>query len=249
MVRPVRSIDDARPGDLSLPALLAVNEPVVLRGIAADWPLVAAGRAGPAATIAYLEQYDGGRPIVGYTGDPSIGGRFFYRDDWSGLNFDAARVGLSDYLDRIEEHLTRNRFNDQARREIEAVRDFVLLHYHLNQRPEPFWRERREIAPPDSLAERIALFAEGAHTYRSADDLFRTGSWTQVMLGRRLAPAAWHPRAKAMPPGELGNVLRGLQAIITATVARLPTHQQFLDSYCRSRDCSSGVTACQSPRR
>ncbi|KZE08494.1 MULTISPECIES: tryptophan halogenase family protein [Sphingomonas] len=130
----------------------------------------------------------------------------------------------------------RNRFNDQARREIEAVRDFVLLHYHLNERPEPFWRERKEIPPPDSLAERIALFAEGAHTYQSSDDLFRTGSWTQVMLGQRLTPAAWHPLARAMPPGELGTVLRGLQSNIAATVARLPTHQQFLDSYCLSRE-------------
>lgn len=105
MPRPVRSIDNARPGDLSLPALLAANEPVILRGLAAHWPLVAAGRQGADAAIAYLKQFDGGRPIVGYTGDPAIGGRFFYRDDWSGLNFAAARVGLSDYLDRIAAHL------------------------------------------------------------------------------------------------------------------------------------------------
>lgn len=105
MPHPVRSIDDAQPGDLSLPMLLAADEPVVLRGLAADWPLAAAGRAGPAATITYLKQYDGGRPIVGFTGDPAIGGRFFYRDDGAGLNFDAARVGLSAYLDRIADHL------------------------------------------------------------------------------------------------------------------------------------------------
>ncbi|MDJ0276105.1 cupin-like domain-containing protein [Sphingomonas sp. 2R-10] len=103
--RPVRVIEGARLSDLSPVALVAANEPVVLRGIAADWPLVAAGRAGPAAAIAYLKQFDGGRPIVGYTGDPAIGGRFFYRDDWSGLNFDAGRIGLCAYLDRIERHL------------------------------------------------------------------------------------------------------------------------------------------------
>jgi len=103
MVRPVRSIDGAKGVDL--PALLAANEPVILRGLAADWPLVAAGRSGADAAIAYLKHYDGGRPIVGYTGDAAIGGRFFYCDDWSGLNFDAARVGLSDYLDRIARHL------------------------------------------------------------------------------------------------------------------------------------------------
>ncbi len=103
MVRPVRSIDGAQ--GIDLPALLAANEPVILRGLAAGWPLIAAGRSGADAAIAYLKQFDGGRPIVGYTGDPTIGGRFFYRDDWSGLNFDAARVGLSAYLDRIAAHL------------------------------------------------------------------------------------------------------------------------------------------------
>ncbi|KQM28550.1 MULTISPECIES: cupin-like domain-containing protein [unclassified Sphingomonas] len=103
MPRPVRSIDGA--DAIDLPSLLAANEPVVLRGFAADWPLVAAGRAGAERAIAYLKQFDGGRPIVGYTGEPAIGGRFFYRDDWTGLNFDAARVGLSAYLDRIASHL------------------------------------------------------------------------------------------------------------------------------------------------
>ncbi len=128
----------------------------------------------------------------------------------------------------------RARFNEQARREIEGVRDFVLLHYHLNQRPEPFWRERREVAPPDTLAERIALFAEGAHAYQSADDLFRVTSWVQVMLGQRLEPAAHHPLASLMPPGQLGTVLAGMQRGIGDTVAALPTHQDFIDGYCRS---------------
>ncbi|KQM86330.1 cupin [Sphingomonas sp. Leaf23] len=103
MPRPVRSIDGA--DAIDLPSLLAANEPVVLRGFAAHWPLVAAGREGAQRAIAYLKQFDGGRPIVGYTGEPAIGGRFFYRDDWTGLNFDAARVGLSAYLDRIAAHL------------------------------------------------------------------------------------------------------------------------------------------------
>lgn len=114
------------------------------------------------------------------------------------------------------------------------MRDFVLLHDHLNQRPEPFWRERREVAPPDTLAERIALFSQGAHAYQSADDLFRVGSWLQVMLGQRLEPAAHHPLAKMMPPGQLAAVLRDLHDGIAARVAALPTHQQFLDRYCRS---------------
>lgn len=86
---------------LSPDGLLADGRPVILRGLVAEWPLVDAGRAGAAAAIAYLKRFDAGREVVGYTGAPEIGGRFFYRDDWSGLNFDARRVALPAYLDRI----------------------------------------------------------------------------------------------------------------------------------------------------
>ncbi len=103
--RRTREIAGATLTDFSPAALLSAQEPVILRGLAADWPLVVAGRRGPKEAMAYLKRFDAGRPVVGYTGDPAIGGRFFYRDDFSGLNFDARRVGLSDYLDRIVAHL------------------------------------------------------------------------------------------------------------------------------------------------
>lgn len=102
------SVAEAAPGTpLSPPRLLAAQQPTIFRGAARDWPLVQAGKSGPEAAIAYLKKFDAGRQVVGYTADPSIGGRFFYRDDWSGLNFDAARVGLSAYLDRIAAVLHR----------------------------------------------------------------------------------------------------------------------------------------------
>ena len=103
-LRRTRVLDAA--GDGWSPAsLLADGRPVILRGAAAHWPLVATGGDGPAAAIAYLKRFDIGREVVGYTGEPAIGGRFFYRDDWSGLNFDARRVALSTYLDGIAARL------------------------------------------------------------------------------------------------------------------------------------------------
>lgn len=124
------------------------------------------------------------------------------------------------------------RYNEQARREMEAVRDFIILHYHLNQRPEPFWQRCRETAPPDSLAERIALFAEGAHAYQDTHDLFRVASWVQVMLGQRLEPARYHPLGSIMPRERLAQVLAEMQSGIAAAAARLPAHQVFVDRYC-----------------
>lgn len=103
--RPAPVREAPRDTPLSPPALLAAQQPVIFRAATRDWPLVQAGAAGPKAAIDYLKAFDTGRAVVGYTGDPAIGGRFFYRDDWSGLNFEASRVGLSAYLDRIAAQL------------------------------------------------------------------------------------------------------------------------------------------------
>ncbi|WP_380787011.1 tryptophan halogenase family protein [Sphingomonas sp. R86521] len=127
-----------------------------------------------------------------------------------------------------------DRYNDQSRRELEAVRDFIVLHYHLNQRDEPFWRERREMTIPDALQTRIALFEDAAQTYQGGDDLFRTDSWLQVMLGQGLRPRAHHPMARIMPREQLGRALGDIKRNITAAVAKLPQHQAFLDRYCAS---------------
>lgn len=88
-----------------LSALLERNRPVIFRGLAGDWALAGAGREGPAAAIAYLKQFDAGRPVVGYTAAPEVGGRYFYGPELQGLNFSAERVSLSAYLDAIAAHL------------------------------------------------------------------------------------------------------------------------------------------------
>jgi len=124
------------------------------------------------------------------------------------------------------------RYNEQARRELKAVRDFIILHYHLNERPEPFWQRCRDTPPPDSLAERIALFAEGAHAFQDTHDLFRVASWTQVMLGQRLEPRRYHPLGRIMPTADLRRALEDLRSGIAGAVAQLPAHQRFVERYC-----------------
>lgn len=128
-----------------------------------------------------------------------------------------------------------DRFNAMAQREMEGVRDFVILHYHLNARDEPFWRQCREMSIPDTLAARLALFAEEAQAYQGADELFRVSSWLQVMLGQGLTPHRHHLMARMMPPGQLAEALSNLSRGIAARVATLPPHQQFVDTLAGTR--------------
>lgn len=123
------------------------------------------------------------------------------------------------------------RFNAQSRAEWEHVRDFIILHYHLNERDEPFWRARAKTAVPDSLAARIALFAQSAGAHQDADELFRVDSWVSVMLGQGITPAAHHRIAAMLPPDALARSFADLRATIARTLAPIPRHGDFLSRY------------------
>ncbi len=126
-----------------------------------------------------------------------------------------------------------DRYNDLASRELEGVRDFIILHYKLTERDDsPFWRRCREMDVPESLARRIALFRDNGLAYQDAHDLFRIDSWVQVMLGQRLEPRAYHQLGRLMRPEQLRQALDDLRANIAKAVARMPAHQAFLESYC-----------------
>jgi tryptophan 7-halogenase len=125
------------------------------------------------------------------------------------------------------------RFNRVSQHELEGIRDFIILHYHLTERDDsPFWRHCRAMEIPESLAERIALFRDNAQAYQGSDDLFRVDSWVQVLLGQRLEPRSFHQLARMMPQEQLASALERLKADIAAAVGRMPTHAQFLRDYC-----------------
>src|SRR5947208_8292360 len=103
--RRTRELAGVTPGAIPFDALTEAQQPVILRGLVRDWPLVRRARKGAAEGIAYLKAFDSGRPVTGYTGAPEIGGRFFYNEDATALNFEAARVPLTAFLDLIAAHL------------------------------------------------------------------------------------------------------------------------------------------------
>lgn len=77
------------------------GQPVVLRGLAANWPAVQAARTSDEALVGYLKRFSHPHPIDAIVGGPEIGGRFFYTDDLSRLNFARGKSPLDPLLDRL----------------------------------------------------------------------------------------------------------------------------------------------------
>jgi tryptophan 7-halogenase len=124
-------------------------------------------------------------------------------------------------------------YNRQANEEIESVRDFVVLHYHATARTDSaFWQHCQQMPIPESLAYRIQLFKETGRTFIGSDELFRVDSWTQVMLGQGIMPQAYHPMVNNMPEAELTRFLEGFRANIEKNIALMPSHADFIKSYC-----------------
>lgn len=136
-------------------------------------------------------------------------------------------------FDGVTDALTA-KFNQLSRTELEGIRDFIILHYHLNAREgEPFWDGCRALDIPDSLAGRIALFRESATAFQANDELFRADSWVQVMLGQGIEPQGYHRLGQIIGRERLDQSLTELARGIGQHVAALPPHQQFLDQYVR----------------
>jgi hypothetical protein len=77
------------------------SRPAVLRNYVAEWPAVREGLKSPQSICDYLRRLDRGRPVQTLCADASIKGRFFYREDMRGLNFERRKEPLASALDRL----------------------------------------------------------------------------------------------------------------------------------------------------
>lgn len=124
-----------------------------------------------------------------------------------------------------------NEFNAQADFDIEHIRDFIILHYHVTNRTDtPFWRHCRQMDVPASLRHRIDLFVKTGRIFREGSELF-DDSWQQVMIGQGLMPQSYHPIVDTMSRQELEQLLSQIRSNIDRTVDKLPYHQDYLTRY------------------
>ncbi len=127
-------------------------------------------------------------------------------------------------------------YNQQSIAELENVRDFIILHYHVTQREDSeFWRYCKNMSIPDTLSHRIELFKHNALAFQDERELFRLESWTHVMLGQGIKPESYHPMFSTMSDEELMAHLGHIRSSITNAVSKLPPHATFVQQYCQAK--------------
>jgi len=84
--------------------VLRSEQPLILRGLVAEWPLVKAARQSAEAADQYLRRFYNQTPVTVSVGPAEIDGRIFYNDDLSGFNFEMQRAQLDEVLDEIKRH-------------------------------------------------------------------------------------------------------------------------------------------------
>jgi tryptophan halogenase len=108
-------------------------------------------------------------------------------------------------------------------REMEDVRDFLILHYCRTQgRDEPLWRDCQAMPLPDTLAWRIDQFRASARIVLSPEELFRDASWFAVLSGQGVKAEDYNPLVETMSAADNLKHLEAVRAAIAQTRDRLP---------------------------
>jgi tryptophan halogenase len=120
-------------------------------------------------------------------------------------------------------------FNNETTAEIENIRNFIILHYKVTQRSDSkYWVDCREMAIPDSLAHKIALFESNARVVRENNEMFRERSWAAVMLGQGLEPSGYHPFVDNLDDKQLHGLMAEVRTNVSRIVDASPSQQEFL---------------------
>ncbi|MBU2887855.1 tryptophan 7-halogenase [Gilvimarinus agarilyticus] len=133
-------------------------------------------------------------------------------------------------------------FNRQTKIDVERIRDFIILHYKVTNRTDTeFWRYCKNMQIPDTLQQKIDLFSDSAKVFKVNNELFGEESWIQVMMGQGVEPKSYHGFADVMSDQELNDFLASIRQSKSTMVSKLPTHQQFIDHYCQSKNAHNSA--------
>ncbi|MCX7249253.1 MAG: tryptophan 7-halogenase [Burkholderiales bacterium] len=124
-------------------------------------------------------------------------------------------------------------YNRQCRFEYERIRDFIILHYKLNQREDSkFWQHCAQMAVPETLTHKMELYRSHGRLLRIDDELFAELAWLQVMQGQNLVPQSYHPLVDLQSEVDTQAYLESVREVIAKCVEVMPDHAAYIAKNC-----------------
>jgi tryptophan 7-halogenase len=138
------------------------------------------------------------------------------------------------FPDKDFDPIVINEFNRVAQAEMERIRDFIILHYHLTSRQDSeMWRYCANMTVPDTLQYKIDHFRHYGRVLPSEMDIFGPTSWLAVHIGQFNTPERNDPLLQYRD-FRSAEYLQQLRQTFESTAARMPTHQQYIDRHCKA---------------
>ena len=125
-------------------------------------------------------------------------------------------------------------FNSKADAEYEWIRDFIIAHYKLVDESAPLWRHCKAMPIPDSLQEKLDVFASAGRIFTDSYDLFREVSWIQVLIGQGLIPERYDPAVDITSTSEILAHLDNVEQVVSKCVNVMPYHGDYIEKHCRA---------------
>ena len=143
---------------------------------------------------------------------------------------------LALFPDRSCDPLSQKEYNRITGLEYERIRDFLILHYCATSRDDTeLWRYVSSMDIPESLAYKIDQFSAYGRIVAEDNELFQNPSWLAVFLGQEIYPKRFAPLAAARRDAvKADEKLAGIRQLIQEVTKTLPTHQQYIDQYCKA---------------
>ena len=140
------------------------------------------------------------------------------------------------FPDRRFSAVDRDEFNRQSRFEYERVRDFIILHYHLNQRTDSaYWLECANMAIPETLRQKMDLYKSRGKVVRVDNELFSEVGWLQVFEGQNMPIDGYHPLADTQSEADIADYMGSVRDVIRKCVDVMPSHDEYIAKHCAAK--------------
>lgn len=124
-----------------------------------------------------------------------------------------------------EKHVAEaNRLN---RLEYERIRDFIILHYKLNGRSNPFWQHVRAMTIPATLEEKMAVFRDSGDIKILEQESFQADSWVSMFYGFGQAPSVL---AASTDTEKIHTIMQKMKSAIGKGAQLAPSHAEFIQT-------------------